>query len=117
MAKRIEELVDFYTVDEQLARKIQEYFNIQPNEENGNGRDYVYSLFDIPKDEIISVLTMQEEILPLARYYLLETDESGDAIYIRVRTFWKGAMRTIKEKYELREYLANGENWYCMKDN
>lgn len=55
--------------------------------------------------------------MPLARYYLLETDESGDARYIRIRTFWKGAIRTITDKNELREYIANDKNWYCMKDN
>lgn len=117
MAKRIEELVDFYTVDEHLARKLQECFNIQINEEFLGERDYVYSLFDIPKDEIISFLKIQEEEMPLARYYLLETDESEDARYIRIRTFWKGAIRTITDKGELREYIANDENWYCMGDN
>lgn len=117
MAKKINDLVDFWTVDQNLAKKVQEHFKIIGDEEFLGERDYVYALIGIPRSETISFLAVQEKILPLASYYLIINDRRKRANYFQIRTHWKGTFKTITDENEIKEYLSNEENWYCIGVN
>ncbi|MBI2632037.1 hypothetical protein HYW75_03470, partial [Candidatus Pacearchaeota archaeon] len=109
--------VDFWTVDKNLANKVQEHFKIIGDEEFLGEREYVYSLLGIPEKEVILFLKEQEESFPFSKYCIRKSGGRREGAFIRIRAFWNGAQRTITESNELKEYLSNEENWLYGSDN
>ncbi len=118
MAEKTNELVDFYTIDKELAKNISEEFIVLGQDPLNLLEDSsLYGLLDLPRDKTLSFLSEQEGKLPLASYHLIINNCKGDPEYIKIRTFFDGAFKTLSDPAEIRRYLSTDRNWYDSENN